>query len=169
MRRFLIVILLFITPYAINGAAAFTRGVNRYYQDDNGQRNRSKNDIKTTQVPNRFKRIQLVKASFITTKLGLTPPQYDKFWPLYLKYEADLFDAQRQRRLNNSATQPNGVEQLNNEFAIDQKILDIKKHYNAEFMKILPIDKVSLIYKSEKEFNDEALKQLKERKSEADN
>jgi hypothetical protein len=47
--------------------------------------------------------------------------------------------------------------------AYDTQLVQIRKHYRDEFLKILPPEKVSEIYKSEREFNDEVLRQLKER------
>ena len=43
------------------------------------------------------------------------------------------------------------------------------KHYLDEFLRILPPEKISQLYKAEKEFNDEMLRQLSERSIRAGN
>jgi len=127
--------------------------------------------IKTTrkEAPNGLKRIKEIKTAYITKKLDLTAEQAGKFWPLYNQYQEEMFAVQAQIRKNNSPMQANGKDQVLNELSLDEKKNNIKRHYANEFLKILPPEKVSLIYKSEKEFQDEIIKQIRERKNEAEN
>jgi len=48
-------------------------------------------------------------------------------------------------------------------------VVAIRKHYRDEFLKILPAEKVSELYKSEREFTDELIRQLSERSIRAGN
>jgi len=116
-------------------------------------------------IADRLARAKMAKSAFITKQLDLTPAQNEKFWPLYNKYQDELFAAQAERRLNNL----NPSADNKDKFAIEYKIIDIKARYNAEFLKIMPPDKVNMIYKSEEQFRDEMIKQLRDRKDEANN
>lgn len=117
----------------------------------------------------KLKRAQEIKAAYITKRLDLSPEQYQRFWPLYRQYQAEMLAAQLEKRALNSSIQPNSTEQLDKEYAIEQKILNIRRRYDIEYLKFLSPEKVVQIRKSEKEFNDEALKQLKEQKDDPNN
>jgi hypothetical protein len=141
----------------------FQRRNNRGGGAGNGNNNANR------KAPNRFKRIKEIKTAYITQKLNLTADQSSKFWPLYTQYQEEMFAVQTEIRQNNSPLQTNGKDQVMNELSLDEKKNNIKRRYANEFMKILPPEKVSLIYKSEKEFQDEIIKAMRDKKNEADN
>lgn len=114
--------------------------------------------------PNSFRKLEAIKNAYINKRLSLTPEEADRFWPLYNQYQSELSDVLRQRRLNNSSQQANGMDQVNRDIYYEQQLLAIRKKYRDEFLRILPPDKVSTLYKSEREFKDELIKQLGERK-----
>ncbi len=111
-----------------------------------------------------MRRIQVVKESFLSQQLALTRQQGEKFWPIYRQYQNELFEVRRLKRLNNSDAQANGAEQVKKDLDYDAQLVDIRKHYNEEFMKVLPPEKVSQLIKSEREFNDELVRKLHEQK-----
>jgi len=115
--------------------------------------------------PNPGRKIQLVKEGFMNQRLNLTQEQSRAFWPVYRQYEQELMTVRYNKRLNNSAASVNGTQQIDKDIAFEQQLVAIKKRYKDEFLKILPPEKVSEIYKSERAFNDEVLKQLSERSS----
>lgn len=121
------------------------------------------------QVPqNRFDRppvrkIEVVRENFMSRQLNLTPEQSEKFWPLYRRYQDALAAIRKAKRINNSSAQPNGTDQINRELYYETELVNVRKYYNEEFLKILPPEKVSELYKSEREFTDELIKQLQER------
>ncbi|OCX54516.1 hypothetical protein BEL04_09785 [Mucilaginibacter sp. PPCGB 2223] len=114
-------------------------------------------------------RIKMMRSAFITRQLDLTPAQNEKFWPIYNQYQDELTAAQVERRINNSPNGPKGLEQLTKDRAITRKIADIKDHYQTEFLKILPPEKVSMIYQSEQQFNDELFRKYNGEKNQANN
>ena len=115
------------------------------------------------QPPNPGRGIVAIREKFISQRLDLTEQQSRRFWPCYRKYQQELMIVRIQKRLNNSSSTTNGTEQIDKELAFEQQLVGIRQHYKDEFLKILPPDKVSELYKSEREFNDEALKILGER------
>jgi len=138
-------------------------------QERPNQRNENKIEQREVRTAERIKRVQAIKVAFISKQLELTPAQFDKFWPLYNQYQTELMALQMQRRENNTNAQANGLDQLDKDSFLEQKIFDTKKHYKNEFLKILPPEKVSMIYKSEKLFYDEAIKRRGEMKNEPGN
>lgn len=109
-----------------------------------------------------MRRIQVVKEAFIGKQLSLTRGQSDKFWPLYRQYQIELSETRRLKRVNNSDAQANGTEQVKRDMDYDAQLVDIRKHYNEEFLKVLPAEKVSLLIKSERQFTDELVRKLHE-------
>ncbi|RYU90770.1 hypothetical protein EWM62_08995 [Mucilaginibacter terrigena] len=132
------------------------------------------NNLRRTTIPNtRFKRrnpkLDAAHDRFISQQLSLTNEESAKFWPIYRQYRQELTAVSILKRLNNSNSQANGTEQIDKEIEYDNQIVNIRKRYRDEFMKILPPAKVSMLYKSEREFTDEVIKQLSERSIRAGN
>jgi hypothetical protein len=112
---------------------------------------------------NSGRRLERVKETYIGKQLNLTPEQSKAFWPLYRQYVEDQTAVRILKRENNSNKSPDGTEQIDKELEYEQQLVEIRKHYRDEFLKILPPEKVSELYKSERQFNDEMLNILKER------
>lgn len=175
LMRHIFIITLFLLSLSVFGqAGALPRGPKterRQERQEEVQQRRAERKLnnKENRVPNGLERIKLIKTAYITKKLDLTSDQSAKFWPLYNKYQEEMFAVQRQIRLNNSPLQTNGTDQIMNKLALDEKKTTIERYYVGEFLKIMPPEKLSLMYKSEKDFNDEALRNLKESRNEANN
>jgi hypothetical protein len=108
-------------------------------------------------------RIERVKESYIGMRLKLTPEQAKAFWPVYRQYIQEQTAVRIAKRINSSKDSPDGTQQIDNELKYETELVNIRKHYRDEFLKILPPEKVSELYKSEREFNDEIVRQLTER------
>jgi hypothetical protein len=113
--------------------------------------------------PNPGMRVERVKENYIAQQLKLTPEESKAFWPLYRQYVEDQTAVRILKRQNNSDNSPGGTDQINKELDYEQQLVEIRKRYADEFLKILPPQKLSLLYKSERQFNDEMLNILKER------
>jgi hypothetical protein len=109
-----------------------------------------------------MRRIQVVKEAFIGQQLSLSKEQGARFWPMYRQYQNEIYEIRRLKRLNNSDAQANGAEQVKKDLDYDAQLVDIRKHYSEEFLKVLPPEKVSQLIKSEREFNDELVRKLHE-------
>lgn len=113
--------------------------------------------------PAATRKIQAVKESFISQRLNLTSNEAKAFWPLYRKYNEELTAVRILKRINNSSSTADGAKQVDKDLEYESQLVEIKKKYRDEFYKILPPEKVSILYKSEREFNDEALRILSEK------
>ncbi|MEO6630448.1 MAG: hypothetical protein ABIN13_01960 [Mucilaginibacter sp.] len=127
------------------------------------QRFNQRSNARTQVKPAAGKRIQVVKENFLAQRLDLTPAEAKAFWPLYRQYSQELTAVKILKRINNSSASTDGAKQVDLDLEYETKLVDIKKRYRDQFYKILSPEKVSVLYKSEKEFNDEALRILTER------
>lgn len=109
-------------------------------------------------------KIESIKSDYISKNINLTSEEADKFLPVYNQYQKDLSMVLHQKRQNMQNSQKDPQDLVNDNFEYDSKILNIKKHYNDEFSKILPPDKVMHFWKSERQFNEEMIKRLKNRR-----
>ncbi len=108
-------------------------------------------------------KVEHIREAFISKKLELKSDESEKFWPVYRRYQEALREIRKKKRLNNSSAQENGTEQIQKELYYESEIVNTRKYYTEEFLKILPPDKVSALFKGEREFTDELIKQLAER------
>jgi hypothetical protein len=112
-------------------------------------------------------RIRAAQIAYLSQKLDLTPDEAQKFWPLYNQYtkEVELLIAERSRTNTKPADRPVKEQPADVELGYEQRMLDIKTHYNKEFQKVLPTSKAGSVFKSEREFRGQLVRSLKERQS----
>lgn len=108
-------------------------------------------------------RVERVKEKYISQRLTLSSDEAVRFWPIYRQYQAEILEIRKRKRANNSAAQPDGAAQIQNELNYEADLVNIRKKYTNQFLKFLPAAKVSELFKAEREFNDELIRTLKER------
>ncbi|WP_457126007.1 hypothetical protein [Mucilaginibacter sp. HD30] len=116
------------------------------------------------QMPNAggVQKLQAIKQKYLDQNLQLTTDEAARFWPIYKRYQDEIIEVRRLKRLNNSDAQANGREQVKKDLEYDGRLVEIKTRYNGEFLKILPPEKLSKLYKSEREFSDEVIRMVGE-------
>ena len=127
-------------------------GFNSLYAQVNRQGNRQGDDW--------VERLRSEKVSFLTDKLQLTPNEAQRFWPLYNELEKKRWEAQSLRReleykvqFSAAPLSKNEAIQLTRNFSSSmEKEGELLVKYNEEFLKIMPPEKVLLLYKSENDF-----------------
>jgi hypothetical protein len=98
-------------------------------------------------------RIEALKIAYLTKKLDLSPGEAQKFWPIYNNYASELKQARQDHRRSQ-----------NSELDSEEKVLSIRKKYNAEFSRVLSPDKVNNLFRSEKDFGNYVQKELSDRR-----
>ena len=116
------------------------------------------------QNQNPQKRIEMVKINYLRNRLRLAPDQAQRFFPLYQEYQTELFNVRKLKRQNNQNGAADGTNQINKELFYENQIVQIRMKFNNAFLKVLSPDQVSELYKAEREFNDELVRQLGERR-----
>lgn len=111
-----------------------------------------------------MQKIQSIKLNYMSDDMHLTSDEAAKFGSVYKQFQNEMNMVLHQKRQNILNSQKNAQDIVNDNFDYDSKILSIKKHYNEEFSKILPPDKVLHFWKSERTFNEEMIKRLKSKR-----
>jgi hypothetical protein len=99
----------------------------------------------------RAEKIQALKIAFITQKLDLSIDEAQKFWPVYNHYESDM-----KQLIKDNKNSPDVIEG-------DEKLLNLRKRYKGEFIKVIGQPKMNRLFNAEKEFRGVLLKNLKNR------
>jgi len=115
-------------------------------------------------------KIAAAKIAFITKELNLTPQEAQVFWPVYNQFqnETEELNKKRKSELMNAKNNIDAMSDadvakvIDNEFGYQQQELDVRKKYNEEFKKVLPVKKVAKFWVAEQKFKLFLLKQLKE-------
>lgn len=98
-------------------------------------------------------RIAAMEIAYITKKLNLSPEEAQRFWPIFNKYKEDI----RSVRIEQQQKKLSVID-------VDERLLNIRKKYNNEFVKALSTEKVNGFFRAEKEFGSLLQKELIERR-----
>jgi hypothetical protein len=114
--------------------------------------------------------VEAAKMAFLTDKMGLTPEQSQKFWPLYNEYEAkrrDLVKAYRSgyRQNVDELSEQEAKSRLDSMFNTQEKELELEKEYVARYLRVISPNQVIKLYRSEREFTKLLLKKLDNNKA----
>jgi hypothetical protein len=113
---------------------------------------------------NRLQHIESVKVAFITQKLDLNTGEAEKFWPVYHNYQREINGLIKQKRQSRINQDKSADEALDSELEFEGRLLEIRKKYKLEFSKVIPSDKVLMLYQAEREFREHLIKELKDRR-----
>lgn len=120
-----------------------------------------------------FEEFKSQKISFITEKLNLSPREAQDFWPVYNQFEKEKMDIQKTRRDLEQKTRDENLKMSDQEIirvtrsiaSTFKKESELIESYNERFLKILPPQKVLLLYRAENQFRVYMFEQFKKRKS----
>ena len=98
----------------------------------------------------RAEKIQALKIAFITQKLGLSAEEAQRFWPVYNQYQNEMKSTLSENRDGDV------IES-------DERVLNIRKKYRPEFIKVLGQPRMNTLFAAEKEFRAVLLQHLKNR------
>ena len=118
----------------------------------------------------RREKVEAAKIAFITRELNLTPQEAQVFWPVYNQFQDEMKAINKKRatellddKLNfDNMSDAELAKAIDNEFYYQQQELDLKKKYNEQFKKVLPVRKVAKYWVAEQKFKLFLLKQLRE-------
>lgn len=110
-----------------------------------------------------------VKIAFITERLGLTPEEAEKFWPVYNEFAQKREELRKQFKENRKNPDPNKPaeqtekEVIDNGLQLKQQELDLEKEYSGKLLKVVPAQKVIALRKAEVDFRNLLIKQIQQR------
>jgi hypothetical protein len=98
----------------------------------------------------KMQNIEALKIAFISRQLELTPDEAQRFWPVYNQYSNDIHVVVR-----------NDQDVLDR----DQKILDIRKSYKDQFIKIIGPDRTNRLFEAEGKFRQLLIQAIQRRQA----
>jgi hypothetical protein len=114
-------------------------------------------------------KLDALKATFISKKVGFTDKEAISFWPVYnemndrLEANRKTFRSQYNSNTNyNFTTDKDAETYLNAELNLKQKEFELYREYYERFKKILPVKKVAALRRAEEDFKKEIIKSIKE-------
>lgn len=124
----------------------------------------------TMQDPKAQERIKNLRIAYISDKLGLTPEQAEKFWPVYREFsdkrkELRMEFAKSRNEMNaQNPNQQNQEELVKRGLELKQKELDLEKDYSGRLMKIISAQQMLNLRKAEGDFQRIVLQQVQQRR-----
>ena len=90
--------------------------------------------------------IEALKVAFISKELELTPDEAQKFWPLYNQYSKEL---------NTTVNQDQDILDR------DEKVLNLRKRYKDQFIKVLGAQRMNRMFGAEGRFRQLLIKAIR--------
>ena len=111
-------------------------------------------------------RIEAIRIAFYTDKLQLTPEESQQFWPLYNEYQ-DKEKAIRKSYKNDKSLElmsdAEAEELIGNAFEMEEKMLSLKKEYYGKMRGVLPVRKLALLSRIDRQFKERLLEEWRNR------
>lgn len=115
-------------------------------------------------------RIEAARIALISERLGLTPEQAERFWPIYREFTqkrgelvSEFRKAQREAGPDN--TDPEKQKELVElGLKIKQRQLDLEKDYSRRMMDVITAQQILNLRNAEKEFQRMILNQIQQRR-----
>lgn len=118
------------------------------------------------QSPEAMKKIESARIALISERLGLTPDQAEKFWPLYREYAEQRRDIrqqlQQERRANEPGTLSDAESRALMERALElkQRELNLEKTYSERLLQVISSQQMLQLRNAERDFHEMLLRRL---------
>lgn len=121
--------------------------------------------------PKAQEKIRAARIAYITEKLGLTPAEAEKFWPIYNEFDQKRRELRLQNKDLRRNPDPNKSQEEIEKAAIAQqhqfrqKELDLEKDYSGRLLNVISAKKVMALPRTEKDFRDLLLRRMQQQQS----
>ncbi|MBL7841055.1 MAG: hypothetical protein JNJ75_13010 [Cyclobacteriaceae bacterium] len=121
--------------------------------------------------PKAQEKIRAARIAYITEKLGLTPAEAEKFWPIYNEFDQKRRELRLQNKDLRRNPDPNKSQEEIEKAAITQqhqfrqKELDLEKDYSGRLLNVISAKKVMALPRTEKDFRDLLLRRMQQQQS----
>jgi hypothetical protein len=112
--------------------------------------------------PKAEQKIKAAHAAYITERLGLTPEEAEKFWPVYREYAQKRQDLRKQFKEARTKGQDD-KSLLDLDLKIKQQELDLEKDYSGRLQKVITPQKLINLRQAEGDFRRLLLRQIQQR------
>lgn len=121
--------------------------------------------------PKAQEKIKAARIAFITERLGLTPDEAEKFWPVYREFSMkrqelkEQYEVKRKNPDPKKTTEENEKETIAYGLQLRQKELDLEKEYSDKLLNVVPAQKVMALRRAEVDFRNLLIKQIQQRQA----
>ncbi|NJN42030.1 MAG: hypothetical protein HC811_07235 [Flammeovirgaceae bacterium] len=119
--------------------------------------------------PDARQQIEAARIALITNRLGLTPEQAERFWPIYREFNTKRGEISmefRQKRQEFDATDNDPKRQqemVDAGLQFKQRELDLERDYSGKLLRVISAQQFMNLRNAEKEFQRMILNQLQQR------
>lgn len=119
--------------------------------------------------PKAQEKIKAARIAFITDRLGLTPDEAERFWPIYREFSnkrLELNQQFEQAKRNPNVKQPkedHEREMVELGFKLKQQELDLEKEYSKRILTVIPAQKLMSLRTAEDDFRKLLMQQIQQR------
>lgn len=129
-------------------------------------------DPQITQDPSVQEKIKNLRIAYISEKLGLTPEQAEKFWPVYREFSdkrkdirQEFVEARKSIKHDNNADLAKQEELVKLGLTLKQRELDLEKTYSDRLLKVISAQQMLNLRKAEGDFQRIILEQIQQRRT----
>jgi hypothetical protein len=112
--------------------------------------------------PKAKEKIDAVRIAYITERLGLTPEEAEKFWPVYREYAQKRQDLRKDFRQQKKAGIPE-KDLIELDLKVRQQELDLERDYSERLQKVVSPQKVITLRQAEGDFRRMLIRQIQQR------
>lgn len=115
-------------------------------------------------------KVEAARIALITNRLGLTPEQAEKFWPVYREFSQKRGEVRQEFRQMQRGMDPANPDPAKQKELVElglklkQRELDLEKDYSGRIMKVINAQQMLSLRKAEQDFRQLILNQLQQRR-----
>ena len=127
-------------------------------------------DIEEAQPQNAKEKIKAARIGLITQRLGLTPDQAEKFWPIYNEFTQKRTDLKSQYKDAEKNVNPNNPDPKQQQALVDlglkikQDELSLEKEYSGKLMSVITAQQMLNLRSAERDFRNIIINMLNNRR-----
>lgn len=116
-------------------------------------------------------KVEAARIGLISERLGLTPAQAEKFWPVYREFTQKRMEMRREFKDRQQSLDPNNPDTkqqqdlVNFGLQLKQRELDLEKDYSGRIMNVITAQQLLNLRRAEQDFRQMILNQLQQRRS----
>ena len=110
-------------------------------------------------------KVKIQRIAFLTQRLSLTETEAQQFWPVYNEFTDKLQQIRKKQKPDKPFDELSDADvekMIAAQFDQDARELDLKKEHFQKLKKVISVKKIAKLYKAEKDFRGELVKQLQE-------
>ena len=110
-------------------------------------------------------KVNIQRIAFLTQRLSLTETEAQQFWPIYNEFTDKLQQIRKPVKPEKPFDEQADADvekMITAQFDRESRETDLKKEYFIKLKKVISVKKIAKLYKAEKDFRGELVKQLQD-------